>query len=73
MENSSGDGLVTAVDMFKDWSKLLDQLLVSSSHQDFINIRRGLRNCYWLMSSATNVVKVREDETLRQTKSKYKG
>ena len=36
-------------------------------------IRRGLRNCFWLMSPASNVVKVREDQSLREAKSKYKG
>ena len=66
--------LVSALDMYKDWSKLLDELLVPSGHKDHVNIRRGLRNCFWLTEpDAPNVVRVREDESLRHAKSKYKG
>ena len=67
------DGLEAAVTMYTDWSKLLDELLMPSCHKDCVNIRRGLRNCFWLMSPASNVVKVREDQSLREAKSKYKG
>merc|ERR1712029_951240 len=68
------DGLAAAKAMYMDWSRVLDELLITSSHKDFVNVRRGLRNCLWLMSpAASNVVRVREDESLREAKSKYKG
>ena len=66
-------GLEAAKLMYYDWSNLLSELLFVPGHRDFVNVRRGLKNCLWLQPSSANVVKVKEDEALRQAKSKYKG
>ena len=66
-------GLEAAKQMYYDWSNLLSELLFIPGHRDFVNVRRGLKNCLWLQPGSPNVVKVKEDEGLRQTKSKYKG
>ena len=55
--------------LFNSWMDLLDELIVPP-HQDFINVRRGMRNCLWLQTP--NVVKVREDELLKKTKERYR-
>ena len=67
------EGLEAAKKMYFDWSNLLAELLFVPGHRDFVNIRRGLKNCLWLQPSSTNVVRVKEDDALRNAKSKYKG
>ena len=59
--------------MYCDWSNLLSELLYVPGHRDFVNVRRGIKNCLWLQPGSANVVKVKEDEALRNAKSKYKG
>jgi hypothetical protein len=59
--------------MYCDWSNLLSELLYVPGHRDFVNVRRGIKNCLWLQPGSSNVVKVKEDEALRKAKSKYKG
>ena len=75
-ENSSEyaqTGLEAAKKMYFDWANLLAELLYVPGHRDFVNIRRGLKNCFWIQPGSSNVVKVKEDDALRTTKSKYKG
>ena len=55
---------------FNHWITLLDELLLPP-HQDYVNVRRGMRNCLWLQSP--NVCKAREDENLREKKAKYRA
>ena len=64
--------LEVAVKMYYDWSNLLSELLYVPGHRDFVNVRRGIKNCLWLHPGSTNVVKVKEDDALRKTKSKYR-
>ena len=64
--------LAVAVKMYYDWSNLLSELLYVPGHRDFVNVRRGIKNCLWLHPGSTNVVKVKEDDALRKTKSKYR-
>ena len=59
--------------MYFDWSNLLEELLIAPGHRDFVNVRRGIKNCLWLQPASTNLVNVKEDDALRNTKSKYKG
>ena len=40
-------------------------------HQDFVNIRHGMRNC--LMLQSPNVVKTPEDEALIKKKQEYRA
>lgn len=56
--------------MFHDWMNLLDELLVPASHQDFVTVSRGIRNCMWLQSP--NIVKVKETDVLKETKAKHR-
>ena len=65
--------LAVAVKMYYDWSNLLSELLYVPGHRDFVNVRRGIKNCLWLHPGSTNVVKVKEDDALRKTKSKYRN
>ena len=65
--------LEVAVKMYYDWSNLLSELLYVPGHRDFVNVRRGIKNCLWLHPGSTNVVKVKEDDALRKTKSKYRN
>ena len=65
-------GLEVAAQMYQDWSNLLSELLYVPGHRDFVNVRRGIKNCLWLQPGSTNVVKVKEDDALRKTKSKYR-
>ena len=64
--------LEVAVKMYYDWANLLSELLYVPGHRDFVNVRRGIKNCLWLHPGSTNVVKVKEDDALRKTKSKYR-
>ena len=66
-------GLEVAAQMYQDWSNLLSELLYVPGHKDFVNVRRGIKNCLWLQPGSANVVKVKEDEALRTAKSQYKG
>ena len=70
--SESQPGLEVAAKMFYDWSNLLSELLYVPGHRDFVNIRRGIKNCLWLHPGSTNVVKVKEDDALRKTKVKYR-
>ena len=65
-------GLEVAAQMYQDWSNLLSELLYVPGHRDFVNVRRGIKNCLWLQPGSTNVVKVKEDDALRKTKTKYR-
>lgn len=58
--------------MYLDLGNLLEELLIPPGHQDFVNVRRGLRNCMWLQEGS-NTVKVREDATIREARRNYKG
>ena len=49
---NEGD-LEGARELLNQWIKLLDELLVPP-HQDFINARRGMKNCLWLQVNAKN-------------------
>ena len=64
--------LEVAVKMYCDWSNLLSELLYVPGHRDFVNVRRGIKNCLWLHPGSTNIVKVKEDDALRKTKSKFR-
>ena len=64
--------LEVALKMYCDWSNLLSELLYVPGHRDFVNVRRGIKNCLWLHPGSTNIVKVKEDDALRKTKSKYR-
>ena len=72
-QTSRPTGLEAAKKMYFDWSNLLAELLIVPGHRDFVNVRRGLKNCLWLQPESTNIVKVKEDDALRNAKSKYKG
>ena len=67
------NGLEAVKNMYYDWSNLLSELLYVPGHRDFVNVRRGIKNCLWLQPGSANVVKVKEDEDLRNAKIKYKG
>ena len=67
------NGLEAVKNMYYDWSNLLSELLYVPGHRDFVNVRRGIKNCLWLQPGSANVVKVKEDEALRNAKIKYKG
>ena len=43
-------------ELYLEWMRLLDELILPP-HQDFVNVRRGMRNCYWLQSP--NVCRVK--------------
>ena len=64
--------LEVALKMYCDWSNLLSELLYVPGHRDFVNVRRGIKNCLWLHPGSTNIVKVKEDDALRKTKSKFR-
>ena len=72
-DSSSSNGLDAVRNMYYDWSNLLSELLYVPGHRDFVNVRRGIKNCLWLQTGSANVVKVKEDEALRNAKMKYKG
>ena len=72
-DSSSSNGLDAVRNMYYDWSNLLSELLYVPGHRDFVNVRRGIKNCLWLQTGSANVVKVKEDEALRNAKQKYKG
>ena len=65
----TNNDLENAMTFYCQWATLLQELLIPP-HQDFVNVRRGLRNCVWLRSP--NVCKVREDQELKDKKAKYK-
>ena len=54
--------------LFQDWMNLLDEL-IAQPHQDYVNVRRGLKNCLWLQTP--NICSVREDDVLLRTKENY--
>ena len=66
--SANGD-LEGARKQFEHWATLLEELLIPP-HQDFVNVRRGMRNCLWLRSP--NICKAREDEELKDKKAKYR-
>ena len=58
-----GGDLAAAYNDFKKWSELVSQL-VHPPHQDFINIRKGVRVCLYLESP--NRCRAREDREEEQ-------
>jgi len=66
--NVHGGNLEESYKDFKRWSDLVSQL-VHPPHQDFINIRKGIRNC--LYQNSPNKCRAREDkEEEAQTQSR---
>lgn len=64
--NVHGGNLDQSYNDFKRWSDLVSQL-VHPPHQDFINIRKGIRNC--LYQNSPNKCRAREDKEEEQAEN----